>query len=112
MLDATVPWSITVERFKRTRSTQQNAYLWGVVYPTILREGGLGGWTAADLHEFFLGEHFGWQELEGLGRKKVKPLKRSSKLSTLEFNDFVAFIQREMASKGVYIADPNEGEPW
>lgn len=99
-------WKITVGEWKRTRSHEQNAYLWGVVYETILSH--LPGWEAEDVHEYFLGEHYGWETLEGLGRKRLKPVRRSSKLSTTEFSDHVAFIQRAMADKGVYIPDPNE----
>lgn len=99
-------WKITVAEFKRTRSHEQNAYLWGVVYATVLQH--LPGWDAEDLHEYFLGEHYGWETLEGLGRKRLKPIRRSSKLTTIEFADHVAFIQRAMAEKGIYVPDPNE----
>lgn len=99
-------WKITVAEWKRTRSNEQNAYLWGVVYTTILQH--LPGWDADDLHEYFLGEWSGWEVLEGLGRKRLKPVRRSSKLSTTEFMDFIAFIQRTMAERGVYVPDPNE----
>jgi hypothetical protein len=103
-------WEVVVSKVKRRRSNQQNAYLWGVVYPTILKRGGeqLSGWTADDLHEYFLGEHFGWETLSGFGRKRMKPIRRSSKLSTLEFADYLAFIQRRCAELGIYIPDPNE----
>jgi hypothetical protein len=60
------------------------------------------------LHEYFLGEHFGWETLEGFGRKRLRPLKRSSKLSTAEFAAFVDFIQRKAAELGIYIPDANE----
>jgi hypothetical protein len=82
-----------------------------VCYPTILKEGGetLRGWEADDLHEYFLISHFGSEIIEGFGAKRHKPLKRSSKLSTTEFMDFVAHIQRKAAELGVYIEDPNEG---
>src|SRR5690606_14518566 len=55
-------WRVEVVEYRRRRSQEQNAYLWGVCYATILREGGeaLGGWTADDLHEYFLGEWSGW----------------------------------------------------
>lgn len=99
-------WEIGVSEFKRTRSNQQNRYLWGLVYPTILKH--LEGWDAEDVHEYFLGECFGWQKISGLGRSRIKPVKRSSGLSTTEFMDYVAFIQRRMAENGVYIPDPNE----
>lgn len=103
-------WRVTFEPYVKKRSSSQNAYLWGVVYPLILKalEGDLAGWTADELHDFFLGEHFGWEVISGFGRKKQRPIRRSSKLSTLEFQDYVAFIQRFMAERGVYVPDPNE----
>jgi hypothetical protein len=100
------PYVLEITEQKQTRSLEQNAYLWGVVYPTIMDT--LQGWEADDIHEFFLGEHFGWETMEGLGKKKLKPLKRSSRLSTKEFKEHWEFIQRFMAERGVYIPDPRE----
>ena len=101
-------WRVCITEQKRTRTSQQNRYLWGVAYPAIIAGGGeaLRGWDAEDLHEYFLGEHFGWETLEGFGRKRVKPLKRSARLSTLEFAAHVEFIQRKAAEFGVYVPDP------
>jgi hypothetical protein len=97
---------IVVKKRRDRRSDQQNRYLWGVVYPTILRH--LEGWDAEDVHEFCLGEWSGWETLQGFGRKRLKPIKRSSKLTTVEFMDYVAHIQRTMAERCIYIPDPNE----
>jgi hypothetical protein len=104
-------WSVKVEEFKPQRSQSQNRYLWGVCYPHILTGGGeaLQGWLAEDLHEYFLGEHFGWETLDGMGRKRVKPLKRSARLTKTEFSEYVAFIQMKAAQMGIFIPDP-EGE--
>jgi hypothetical protein len=107
-LSKDVAWKLTVTEWKRTRSNEQNAYLWGVVYKSILQH--LPGWDADDLHEYFLGECFGWETLEGFGRKRLKPVRRSSRLSTLEFSDYVGFIQRTMAAKGIYVPDPGEAD--
>jgi hypothetical protein len=97
---------LTIEEAKSRRSDQQNKYLWGVCYATMLKvlpE----GWIADDLHEFWLGEFYGWDILEGLGRKRMKPKRRSSRLSTVEFAAYVAFLQQQAAERlGVYIADP------
>lgn len=101
-------WRVVVEPYKPRRSESQNRYLWGVVYPTILKAGNLDGWEPEDLHEFYLGECFGWETLEGMGRKRVKPLKRSSKLNKTEFSDYVGFIQRKAAEMGIYIPDPED----
>ena len=104
------PWKVSVNEYRKTRSNEQNRYLWGVCYPTILETGGetLAGWTKEDLHDYFLGEHFGWETIEGFGKKRIKPFRRSSKLSTMEFVDFVDFIQQKAAELGIYIPSPNE----
>lgn len=99
-------WRITVEEERSTRSIQQNRFLWGSVYPTIQKH--LPGWSAEDIHEYCLGECYGWEMLEGFGKRRMRPIRRSSKLSTTEFMDYIADIQQRMAGHGIYIADPNE----
>lgn len=108
-LDPAQSWQITVEAFKPKRSDQQNAFLWGVVYPSILEGGGesLRGWTTTDLHEYFLIEAFGSEVIEGFGRKRHKPLRRSSKLTKQEFSDYLAIIEAKCAELGIHIPEPN-----
>lgn len=101
-------YRVQIEEAKPKRSDPQNRYLWGCVYPTILAAGKLDGWTANDLHEYLLGEWFGWELVEGFGRKRQRPIRRSSKLSKLEFVDYTQFIQQRMSEHGVYVPDPNE----
>lgn len=88
------------------RSHEQNRYLWGAVYPAILKH--LPGWDAEDVHEYCLGEWSGWETVEGFGRKRLRPIRRSSRLSKTEFADYVGHIQRTMAEKGIDIPDPGE----
>ena len=99
-------WTVEVKELQRRRSHAQNSYLWGVVYPAIQKH--LEGWDAEDVHEYCLGEHFGWETLEGMGRKRLRPIKRSARLSVVEFRDYVEWIQRTMAEKGIYIPSPGE----
>ncbi len=99
-------WVVEVKEKKRKRSDPQNRYLWGVCYPAILKH--LEGWEAEDVHEYCLGECFGWDRLTGLNRDKARPLKRSSTLTVVEFMNYVDWIQRHMAEKGIYVPDPNE----
>jgi hypothetical protein len=101
-------WRVEVSEAKPVRSNNQNRYLWGVVYPTIIQAGRLDGWEAQDIHEYLLGECFGWETVEAFGRKRQRPIRRSSKLSKLEFVDFTRFIQNRMAEHGIYVPDPNE----
>lgn len=97
-------WRVEVNEAKSRRSDQQNRYLWGVCYPTIMQH--LPGWDAEDVHEFCLGEWSGWEVIEGFGRKRMKPIRRSSKLSKVEFMNYVDFIHRTMAERGIVIPDP------
>jgi hypothetical protein len=69
----------------------------------ILEAGGemLRGYHRADLHEYFLGECFGFEVLEGLGRKRLRPLKRSSNLTVQEFREFLLFIENKCIEIGI-----------
>jgi len=96
---------------KSRRSNDQNALLWAL-YDDILKQGGetLGGWTSADLHEYLLGEHFGWQVHEAFGAKRQKPMRRSSRLTKTEFSDYIAFIVQRMAEHGIVLQLPGDQE--
>ena len=107
-LDPAISWQVSIEAFKPKRTDQQNAFLWGVVYPSILEGGGeaLRGWTKQDLHEYFLIETFGSEIIEGFGRKRHKPLKRSSKMTKQEFRDYISVIEVRCAEMGIHIPEP------
>lgn len=105
-LPSDIDIKVTFAEKKARRSDAQNAYLWGVVYEAILEH--LPGWDKDDVHEYCLGEWSGWEMIEGFGRRRMRPIRRSSKLTTIEFMTFIDFIQRTMAEKGIYIPDANE----
>lgn len=98
-------WRVSVAEHKPSRSMQQNRYLWGVIYRTILDSGQLQGWDAEDVHEYLLGEWSGWEVLQGFGKKRMKPIQRSSTLNKQQFSEYVDFIQRKMSSVGIFIPD-------
>jgi hypothetical protein len=103
-LDASKAWRITIAEMKSKRSSEQNSLLWAI-YSEIIRVGGeaMQGHTKDELHEFFLGDFFGWEIKPLFGKKKQVPKRRSSKLNKQEFSDFVEHILRFMAERGVYI---------
>jgi hypothetical protein len=94
---------------KSRRTNDQNALLWSL-YEDILKLGGesLAGFTKDELHEFFLIDYFGSETKELFGRKKLKPLKRSSRLTKMEFSDFVEHIVRFAAERGIVLKLPGE----
>jgi hypothetical protein len=111
-LDPGKSWKVTLEEFKPRRSDSQNAFLWGVVYPSILEGGGeaLAGWQKDDLHEFMLGEHFGWETLTLGGKTVHKPVRRSSRLNKQDFSDYLEFLSRRAAELGIVIPEPTYGD--
>jgi hypothetical protein len=108
LIEQTGDYEITVDDRKKRRSLSQNAFLWGVVYPYIIEGGGeaLAGWQPEDLHEYFLGEVYGWEMLDGMGRKRMKPIKRSSRMTKTEFVDYLQAISERCAKLGIIIPEP------
>jgi hypothetical protein len=99
------PWELLVQPFRRSRSSQQNRALWGLAYKMISEA---TGYELEELHDYYLGTHFGWTVKTVFGQKKRVPNKRSSKLSTVEFAEFFDFIQRHAAQHlGLFIPDPD-----
>lgn len=95
---------VTVAEQKRKRSDEQNRYWWGVVVATFCKA--LEGWSAEDVHTYLCGEHFGWERIEGLGKVRLRPIRRSSRLNKTEFAGLVAFAQQKGAEHGIYVPDP------
>lgn len=98
------PLRVTVEEYRKRRSDEQNKFWWGVVVKTFCDH--LPGWEPEDVHTYLCGEHFGWERIEGMGRVKMRPVKRSSRLNKLEFSELVAKAQKLAAEHGFYVPDP------
>jgi NinB protein len=102
-------FKVEVSEQKARRTLSQNALLWAL-YGDIVRQGGerMAGWETSELHDYFLIEHFGSERVEMLGRLKLRPLRRSSGLSKVEFSEHVDFIVRAMAEHGVVLHLPGD----
>lgn len=102
------PVEVLVQTYKKKRTDQQNRYLWGVVLAIIAQETGN---DVNDLYEYFLGEFFGWQEHDVMGRKRLRPRERSSKQIKARFSEFLEFIISRAASLGIIVPPPNHDLP-
>jgi hypothetical protein len=109
-----LPLEVSCAPWKATRSNEQNALLFGVVYPPIAEA---MGYEVADIHEYMLGAHFGWVD------KKVPKTPRNSEgiesrpfrttttdengkrnvLKKDEFSKFLATVERIAAKAGVFV---------
>ena len=116
LIDPDKATTITIEPYKKPRSSKQNATLFGVKYPPLMEFMGLSGDREKnELHELFCGEFFGWIEYEIMGKKKQRPKRttttdESGKRDILpipEFIDFVEYIDRRAAEQGCVLPDPD-----
>jgi hypothetical protein len=106
-------WKIEVAEYRKRRSDEQNSSLWGVAYPPITAATGV---DAEDLHHIMCERYFGVIEYTLLGKNHTKPRRtttrdesgRRSLLSTVEFMEFYAYVQRTFAEQGIYVPDPGE----
>jgi hypothetical protein len=117
-LDLDKPWRVIVESAKSTRSDVQNRYLNGVCYKLL---GDAIGYERDEVSEYCCGLYWGWKDKK-VPKKPSNPLGVESVpvrttttdetgarrvLTKLEFAEYVAFIQRFGASKGIHIPDPD-----
>ena len=110
-----LPLEVSSKPWKKTRSNEQNALLFGVVYPPIAEA---MGYTVEDIHEYMLGRHFGWVDAkvpktprnpEGLESRPFRTTTRDENgkrnvLSTVEFSRFLDTVERVAAQAGVFVA--------
>lgn len=106
--------TLSLKQYRKTRSTPQNAYYWGVVIPAILtmfREAGNDA-DAEDVHEFLklrVGKLAQAYVLPG--DKVQRAVGSTRKLTTTEFEVYLEKCRAFAAEHGVIIPLPNEEIP-
>ncbi len=117
-LSAGKAWRIEVTEERSTRSVQQCRYLNGVAYK-LLSEA--TGYERDDISEYMCALYFGEREKRVPKSKnfpngielvpcRTTTTNEAGKRDVLtwdQFADYVAFVQRFAASKGIYIPDPD-----
>lgn len=103
------PIELTGIQWKPRRTEQQNRYLFGVVYAIISQETGN---EVNDLHEFYLGSFFGWEEYKVFDKTKLRPRERSSKQIKARFSEFIEYIIAHAAGLGIIVPPPETDKTW
>ena len=99
--------TVTIEKYKKKRSNEQNAYYWGVVVKLISDE---TGYTKEEIHDLLASHFIGTKKIRVGGIEK-EVYKSSTELTTSDFMGFIAEVQRWAAEKlSLYLPDPNEFE--
>lgn len=103
--------TLSLKQYRKTRSTPQNAYYWGVVIPAILamfRESGNDA-DAEDVHEFLKMRVGKLAQAYVLpGDKVQRALGSTRKLTTMEFEVYLIKCRAFAAEYGVMIPEPHE----
>ncbi len=92
---------IVVKPWRKTRSGQQNKYLWGVVYKIIAE---YTGEDIMDIHN-----NFKYKLLKSTGKSgKLHSCKSTTKLSTADFTDYIEKIKVWASGFGLNIPSPDD----
>lgn len=96
---------VTVERFRKKRSSEQNGYYFGVIVPMI--GDAIGEDDNQTVHDI-LKAKFNYEILVIGDEEIIKP-KSTSKMPTSEFSDYVEKIRKWAAQfLSLYIPNPSE----
>lgn len=101
---------LVLKKRENQRSVDQNAWIWGVAYPVIADALGYDMHEHEDLHYALVAKCFGEHFDKRVGA--MLPNRRSSKLSTKEFSEYMEWLVRFGAEScgGVYVPLPGESE--
>lgn len=114
-----LPIEASCQPWKPNRTSEQNALLFGGMYPPIAEA---MGYTVEDVHEYALGRHFGWVDKavpktprnpEGI---ESVPFRTTTKdengkrqvLSKAEFSRFLDTVDQLAAQAGVWVSRGEE----
>ena len=92
---------VLVESKKKRRSDRQNAYYWGVIIE-ILSD--FTGYSADEMHEALKSKFLGFYDK----KTGLRIVSSSAKLSTADFEKYLAQIRAWASENGVFIPLPNE----
>lgn len=112
-----LPLEVEAKPWKRTRTNEQNALLFGVVYPPIAEAMGYEVDGDNGIHAFMCGTHFGWVDRKvpktpanpnGIASFPRRTTTRDENgkrnvLKTDEFSKFLATVDRIAAKAGIFV---------
>ena len=107
---ANQPVQLVLKKRESQRSLDQNAWIWGVAYPVIAEALGYDLHEHDDVHYALIEKCFGAHFDTRL--RAMVPNKRSSKLTTKEFSEYMAWLVRFAAIDlgGIVVPLPGESE--
>lgn len=97
--------TISIDKYKKKRSNEQNAYYFGVIIKMISDH---TGYTIEEVHELLKESFLGTKEVK-IGDKTTKVPNSTTKLTTSDFMAYIESIQQWSSENlNLYLPSPNE----
>jgi len=98
---------MTVEKVRKTRTTPQNSYYWGIIVAMVADEIGYNPWERQEVHNALK------QAVRGMvGDQRLPVPVSTSTMTTTEFSEYVEDCRRWASlNLNINIPSPNEIEP-
>jgi len=100
---------VQIKEYKDNRTLEQNAYLWGVVYPAIrewhIEKHGID-YTCEEYHE-----HYKKRFIDSIVKEVFGDIQKiyTTKGSKKKFNSYIEKLYQHYAEQGLYIPSPDKG---
>ena len=102
--------TVTIQKYRKRRSTTANAYYWSVIIPTLAEH---FGYRANDMHTAILGTYVGWEKRQFRNHAIFTPRRTSTTPDTMDTMDFSGLIQTGQqiaAEEGLILGDINDDQ--
>lgn len=98
---------LILRKEKKDRSNQQNKAYWGIIIEILSEQEAFGGYTKDEIHDALREKFLSYRD----AKTGLLKMRSTTSLSTVEFNEYYAQIQRWAAEfLNVYLPSPNEVE--
>ena len=97
--------TVTIQKYRKKRSLNANAYYWSVCVPALADH---LGYRLQDMHTAILGEYVGWEQRYFRGNLLHVPRRTSTTPDTMDTMDFQGLIQTAQqiaAEEGIILPD-------
>ena len=95
---------ITLEKYRKARSLNQNSYYWGGVLPPISEHTGHSSYELDKIFEVM----FAPRIIKNLGDKEITRIKHCKELNTGEFTEYIERVVAEASNLGISVMTPDQ----
>ena len=99
------PWLVRIRLQNPTRSIDQNGYYWKIVIGLSAKA---FGYTPKEMHIIWKDMMLAKEEIVGFSENRIEVMPSTTKLSTVEMEDYLSQIRIKSSEMGIYIPLPNE----